>query len=160
MNIPLHKLDYTFQKKPLLVGGKAMEYYGLRQAGADIDFIADPQDVYALIRQYPQRVKDLWSDLGVCPYEFEIWKTICLFGYDDLREHAAEEEQYLVISLENLLVLKSFATAIEKYRADVQLIVAALRERRNSTFLRVRDENAAFLASVAGVTIFEKSGPA
>ena len=65
MHIPLEKLDYTFQRKPLLVGGKAMEYYGLRPSGADIDFIADPADVYNLIRRYPHRVKDLWGDRKV-----------------------------------------------------------------------------------------------
>ena len=36
MNIKLEKLDYKFKYKPLLIGGKAMEYYGLRKAGVDI----------------------------------------------------------------------------------------------------------------------------
>jgi hypothetical protein len=31
-NINLAKLHYSFQTKPLLIGGKAMEYYGLRKA--------------------------------------------------------------------------------------------------------------------------------
>jgi hypothetical protein len=48
MDIPLEKLDYSFTKKPLLVGGKAMEYYGLRQSGADVDFIAVKEDVFNL----------------------------------------------------------------------------------------------------------------
>ena len=36
MNIELGKLDYKFKYKPLIIGGKAMEYYGLRKAGVDI----------------------------------------------------------------------------------------------------------------------------
>jgi hypothetical protein len=55
LDIPLNKLNYSFRKKPLLVGGKAMEYYGLRQSGADIDFIADKEDVFNLIKQYRER---------------------------------------------------------------------------------------------------------
>ena len=42
MTIELNKLNYQFQYKPLLIGGKAMEYYGLRKAGADIDLVIPP----------------------------------------------------------------------------------------------------------------------
>ena len=44
MDILLEKLDYQFQNKPLLIGGKAMEYYGLRRAGADIDLVISESD--------------------------------------------------------------------------------------------------------------------
>lgn len=160
MDIPFHKLNYAFRKKPLLVGGKAMEYYGLRQAGADIDLIADKEDVYNLIKQYPERVKDLWGDLGVCPFEFEIWKSICLFRYDDLIENAVEEADFFVISLEKLLLMKAFAMNIEKYRKDVQLIVQELQNRQYQSFDRVRSENTNFLNHIQGIVYIEKSGPA
>ena len=39
MKISLELLDYKFRYKPLLIGGGAMEYYGLRKAGADIDLV-------------------------------------------------------------------------------------------------------------------------
>ena len=32
MHINLSKLNFAFLTKPLLIGGKAMEHYGLRQA--------------------------------------------------------------------------------------------------------------------------------
>ena len=159
LSIPLSKLNYTFQKKPLLVGGKAMEYYGLRPSGADIDFIADRQDVYNLIRQYPERVKDLWGDLGVCPFEFEIWKSICLLTYADLCEKAADEGDFLVISLRNLLMMKAFAMKIEKYRVDTQLIVEELLNRQYQSFDQVRDENSEFIRQVPGISYIEKTGP-
>jgi len=44
MIIDLSKLDFTFQCKPLLIGGKAMEHYELGQAGADIDFVITAED--------------------------------------------------------------------------------------------------------------------
>lgn len=33
MNVDLTKLNFTFQHKPLLIGGKAMEYYDIRKGG-------------------------------------------------------------------------------------------------------------------------------
>jgi hypothetical protein len=53
MDINLSKLDFTFQAKPLLIGGKAMEYYGLRMAGKDIDFVIISQDYERLSHKYP-----------------------------------------------------------------------------------------------------------
>jgi hypothetical protein len=160
MNIPLNKLNYTFRKKPLLVGGKAMEYYGLRQSGADIDFIADKEDVFNLIKQYPERVKDLWGDLGVCPFEFEIWKSICLFTYADLCANALDEGNFFVISLEKLLIMKALAMHIEKYRNDTQLIVQDLLKRQSQLYDQVKVENMDFISPIQGITYIEKTGPA
>lgn len=127
MNLNLERLNYTFMHKPLLVGGKAMEYYGLRQAGADIDFIIHPDDHAALCRQYPDHIKDLYGDIGVCEFEFEIWNRICTFGYDFLRPGAIEEADFLAISLEKLLFLKAMAMHIPKYHRDVELIVERIK---------------------------------
>ncbi len=159
MDIPLKKLNYAFRKKPLLVGGKAMEYYGLRPAGADIDFIADKEDVYNLIKLYPDRVKDLWSDLGVCPFEFEIWKSICLFTYAELCEDAIDAGDFLVISLEKLFIMKAFAMEIEKYRADTQLILQELQKRQYQSFDQVKEENLAFTRELQGIVYIQKTGP-
>jgi hypothetical protein len=123
MIIDLSKLDYSFQSKPLLIGGKAMEYYGLRQAGADIDFVITPQDYACLSQKYPDHLRDLWGDLGVCIYEFEIWKSICLFDYDFLSDGASDAGDFRVISLERLLFLKALAMKIEKYHHDLELVV-------------------------------------
>jgi hypothetical protein len=159
MNIPLEKLNYTFRKKPLLVGGKAMEYYGLRPSGADIDFIAEKEDVFDLIQQYPERVKDLWGDLGVCPFEFEIWKSICLLTYADLCENAIDEGEFLVISLEKLLLMKALAMHKEKYLKDAQLIVKSILDQQYKSFERVKAENLTFTSHLDGITYIEKTGP-
>ena len=119
----LEKLDFKFVAKPLLIGGKAMEYYGLRKSGADIDFVITGEDYERLSQKYPDSLKDLGGDLGVCVAEFEIWKTICLFDYDFLAEGAIEEQDYLVISLEKLLFLKALAMKEPKYHHDLELIV-------------------------------------
>ncbi len=123
MEIPLAKLNFTFLTRPLLIGGKAMEYYGLRRAGSDIDFVVTAPDYVRLAEQYPDHPKDLYGDLGVCVYEFEIWKSICLFDYHYLSVGAIDEGEFLVIALEKLLFLKALGIKEDKYRRDVELIV-------------------------------------
>ncbi|MBR5871953.1 MAG: hypothetical protein IKZ09_13045 [Clostridia bacterium] len=123
MHIDLQKLNYTFLHKPLLIGGCAMEYYGLRKAGADIDFVVHPDDHAALVRLYPDHIKDIYGDIGVCEFGFEIWNQICTFDYEYLSEHAAEETDYLVVSLEKLLFLKALGMEIPKYHRDMEQIV-------------------------------------
>ena len=86
IHIDLSPLDYQFRHKPLLVGGRAKEYYGIRKSGTDIDLVVSNEDYEALARIYPDSLKDLYGDLGVCTKGFEIWKTICLFDYHFLSE--------------------------------------------------------------------------
>lgn len=123
MKIDLPKLQFTFQDKPLLIGGKAMEYYGIRESGADIDFVISACDHKRLAAKYPDHIKDIYGDVGIIEYEFEIWNTIRTFDYSYLKEGAKEEDEYLVVSIEKLLMLKVIAMkADEKYRRDVELI--------------------------------------
>lgn len=159
MNINLSKLQYTFLKKPILVGGKAMEFYGLRNAGADIDFIAQEKDVVELIKLYPDRAKDLWGDLGVCPFEFEIWRTIVFFDYDYFLENALEEENYFVVSLEKLLFMKALALKVEKYRKDVELIVESIVKEKYKDLEKELDHNVQLLDGIENISYIEKLGP-
>jgi signal transduction histidine kinase len=126
MKIDLNKLKYSFRSKPLLVGGQAMEYYGLRKAGDDIDFIISAEDYEGLAKLYPENRKDLFGDLGVAVHEFELWKCILLFEYDFLFQGAIEEDEIRVISLEKLLFMKALAISEPKYEQDVRLIVAKI----------------------------------
>lgn len=119
----LTKLGYRFQTKPLLIGGMAMEYYGLRQAGADIDFVITEVDYIALADLYPEYKRDLFGDMGVCVYEYEMWKCICLYDYDDLSQDAIEKEMYRIVSLEKLLFLKALGHKVPKYQHDLELVV-------------------------------------
>ncbi|HEX4208474.1 MAG TPA: hypothetical protein VHZ51_30555 [Ktedonobacteraceae bacterium] len=123
LTIDLAKLRYTFQTKPLLIGGKAMEFYALRPAGDDIDFVVTRADHANLVALYPEHTKDLSGDLGVCTQEFEIWTSICLFDYNFLAVNALEAEHYLIISLEKLLFLKALGMQEPKYEQDSRLIV-------------------------------------
>jgi hypothetical protein len=130
MNVLLEKLAYAFQDKPLLIGGMAMEYYGLRKAGADIDLVISLRDHEALARKYPDHIKNLNGDIGVCEFDFEIWNQICRFDYEELKEGAIEEPDLLIISLERLLFLKTLAIKKEKYYKDVLLLVDEILRRK------------------------------
>lgn len=130
MTIPLETLDYTFLDKPLLVGGMAMEYYGLRKTGADIDLVISVKDHARLKLQYPDHIKDLYGDIGICEFTFEIWNQICRYDYEDLRTDAIEEADLLIISLEKLLFLKTLAIKQEKYYQDVLLLVDEILRRK------------------------------
>jgi hypothetical protein len=132
MDIHLEILQYQFIKKPLLIGGKAMEYYNLRKSGADIDLVISNEDHNLLKIQYPDHVKDLYGDIGICEYGFEIWNHICRFDYDYLKVGAIEDVSILIISLEQLLFLKTLAIKQEKYYKDVLLLVDEILNRKYS----------------------------
>lgn len=130
-DIDLSKLNYFFKKKPLLIGGLAKEYYGIRNSGPDIDFVVNTTDYEQLANLYPKNTVDLFGDLGVKIHDFEIWKSICLFDYDFLSEHSEEKENYRIISLEKLLFLTALASKKEdKYQKDLKLIIAKILEKQ------------------------------
>jgi hypothetical protein len=129
MYIGLEKLQFNFTSKPLLIGGKAMEYYGLRKAGADIDLVISHQDHKRLVEKYPEHVKDLYGDIGVCEFGFEIWNQICTFDYDYLKVGAVEKDEVLIVSLEKLLFLKAIAMNVPKYLKDLELVVELILKK-------------------------------
>ena len=156
MDISLDKLSFEFSKKPILVGGKAMEFYSLRKAGHDIDFVASEEDIRELIKRYPDRVKDISGDLGVCPLEFEFWKTIRFLNYEDLKEDAIQKDDYLIISLEKLLLLKVLAIDEEKYLQDTKLIVSELNNEKRSEYQEMKIHNDHLLEGIKNVVYLEQ----
>src|SRR5262245_13177458 len=121
--IDLNELNYTFTSKPLLIGGMAMEFYGLRQSGDDIDFVVTRADYDALATLYPNDLRDLFGDLGVGESKFELWTSICLFDYAAISIGAIERDAYKIISLEKLMLLKALGMDKAKYENDLRLIV-------------------------------------
>ncbi len=134
MNINLESLNFNFTKQPLLIGGKAKEYYEIRKAGADTDLVVSAEDYEALAKQYPDNLKDLWGDLGVVVGEFEIWKSIVLFDYDYLSRDAIQEDGYKVIAIDRLLLLTALGMKKEKYMQDLKLIVDKITQLQYKGF--------------------------
>ncbi len=55
MKIDLSDLDFDYYQPPLLVGGKAMEFFELRPAGDDIDFVVAEPDYQRWRKNIPAR---------------------------------------------------------------------------------------------------------
>jgi hypothetical protein len=126
----LNGLGYRFTSKPLLIGGKAMEYYGLRKAGEDIDFVVSAEDHRELLRRFPDNVRDIHGDIGVCVDGLEMWNRICLFEYDFLTEGCVQEGDICIAHLHKLLFLKALAMGQQKYHRDLELIVHEILKRQ------------------------------
>ena len=129
MNINLDILEYDFLRKPLIIGGKAMEYYNLRKAGIDIDIVIDKEDHKYLMKKYPNNIKNLYGDIGICEFGFEIWNQICTFDYENLTLNSIEEKKYKIISLEKLLFLKALSIEIPKCHKDLEMIVGLILKK-------------------------------
>lgn len=114
--------DLHFTKKPILIGGMAMEYYGMRKSGADIDLVICDKDYQYLSNKHPDKRKDIWGDLGVVIGSFEIWRSIALLDYDFYLKDANEEELAFVVSLDKLLFMRVIAMDVEKYMNDLKLM--------------------------------------
>jgi hypothetical protein len=99
----LNTSKLSFSVKPILIGGMAMEYYGMRKAGSDVDLIITDDDYQKLAREYPDQRKDLYGDLGLVIGKFEIWRSIAHLDYDFFKKDVIEEENILVISIDRLM---------------------------------------------------------
>ncbi len=128
MDIDFSQLGYSFSAKPLLVGGKAMEYYRLRTGGHDADFIVAASDYGQLAHLYPACVKVRFDNFGVCLQGCEFWRSLVFFGYDFLAVRSIEEENYKVISLERLLFLEALAIARPRNETDLRLVVTKIHD--------------------------------
>ncbi len=103
-----------------MVGGKAMEYYKLRKAGEDIDFIISEEDYLNLAKLYPRNLENLFGDKAVKVFAFELWTSICRFDYSYLNQDAIEENDFLVIGLDRHFLLKGLAAFNDNLRPEKQ----------------------------------------
>jgi hypothetical protein len=131
-----HQLDFT--KKPIIIGGKAMEFYGMRN-GADIDLVICDADYQKIATKHPNNRKDIWGDLGVAMDEIEVWRSIYFFDYEFFLKDAIEVSSMLVISLDRLLFTRSVVVGcvseVEKRKEDFEKVVQYYHDNlRNQEF--------------------------
>lgn len=145
----------AFQYKPILIGGGAMEYYGMRKRGHDFDFIVHREDAKILKTHSAAQINhfggkifnldgfstDMDSTITIQNYDFAV--TMFQYDYEFFLPRAKNiGEDYLVISKEDLLLLKaltatnrggwegSLAENIQKQRRDVDLIIKSIVEEK------------------------------
>lgn len=140
----LEKERLSFADKPVLIGGLAMEYYGMRRAGMDIDLVITDADYQRLAIQYPEKRKDLYGDLGLVIGPFEIWRSITLLDYSFFGKEAVEGETVKIISIDRLLWTRVCAMEVEKYRRDLELMKEFYyRQYTNPSFKREAEKHTA-----------------
>lgn len=128
--------NYNFKQKPLVVGGLALEYYGIRQNGHDFDYIVSSEDWKILKEIYPENINlfggetekdvDATINLENMNEHIDLISTLYQFNYDYLSKFSIEFKSYKVISLPMLLLVKSLAAVYnnhEKSQRDQKLIV-------------------------------------
>ena len=144
------ELNFAFKDKPLLIGGVAKEYYGIRKAGEDIDFVISKADFKRLVsvlkkqglkfmkgehqqsyRDVPELYND-FGDRGIFFHNFEIWDQIVKCDYALLSEGALEKAHVRIISLDKLLYLTAFAIHKPKYLEDLKRIVKHILKNKYS----------------------------
>lgn len=150
-------LKYTFKRKPILIGGGALEYYGLRKTGHDWDFMISMEDYKALKNVYELNTfggKELDKDglsvdvdntfSEIMGLDLDLAITMFQYRYDFFDSERLETlGEFKVMSLEHLLLLKTLAASnsegwdegnedymIRKQRNDVDLIVKGIVERK------------------------------
>jgi len=122
LDINLNVLNYEFESKPILIGGKALEYYGVRDSDNDFDFVISEDDYDKLSYKYPDNIKDLSGDLGICVRNFELWRSICLLDYEFFLEGAIEEDDFYVVSFDRLMFMKVLSISSDKSKRDLELM--------------------------------------
>jgi hypothetical protein len=150
-----NKKSLSFKKKPILIGGLAKEYYGIRKTGMDIDLVICNEDYQMLAKKYPDNRKDIWGDMGVVIEPFEIWRCIMLLDYDFYLKDAIDEEIVYVVSLEKLTLMCIFGMEVPKYREDLKLIANYYTDRfRNKKYLEESERHIKSYRSNSGGIIF------
>lgn len=136
----IQKLGYEFLDKPVIVGGLAMEYYGLRKHGEDIDFIVTDRDYQRLKVKFPDNRKDVWGDFGILVDGFELFRSIYKFDHAHYSLGAIELTDYKIVSIDMLFRMKVFAMGVaEKHDCDVQLIKEYYQRFQNQDYQRYLD---------------------
>jgi hypothetical protein len=140
--IDFSTIDIQFADKPIVVGGLAMEFYGIRKHGNDVDFIVSNRDYLKLEKKYRHQRKDMWGDWGIQIPGYEMFRSIYRFDYEYYGDGAIEFDRYKVISIDVLFRMKVYAMdAGEKHKNDVELLKQYFNRRQNTAYKKYLDEN-------------------
>ena len=118
----LSVINHKFEKPPIVIGGMAMEYYGIRKSNEDIDLVICDNDYQALAKKHPQKRKDIYGDFGVVLEPFEIWRSITLLDYAFFDKDAVDYDDIKMTSIDRLLFSRVAAMDLQKYYDDLILI--------------------------------------
>jgi hypothetical protein len=140
--IQLNELEIEFDDKPILVGGMALEYYGIRKHGDDFDFIISNRDYKKLENKYRDFRKDMWGDFGIRKNEYELFRSMYKFDYPYFNNEAIEKTNLKIVSIDMLFRMKVFAmNAEKKHNDDVELMMKYFEKYQNQDYLEYMNKN-------------------
>ncbi len=129
-NKPFAHLPLTFLLKPLLITGKAMEYYGLRPEHESTFLVPKPEfeRLWAAIPEGHFTTDQ--NEKSICIGTTVFYIKLFGFGYYDLEVEAMEERDYFVLHIEFLLFLNTLTLIHHpenlQARQDVLLLLEKL----------------------------------
>jgi hypothetical protein len=140
--IQLEKFGIKFDDKPILVGGMALEYYGIRKHGDDFDFIISNRDYKKLENKYRNCRKDMWGDFGIRVDEYELFRSMWKFDYSYFDVDTNVFDKIKVVSVNLLFRMKVFAiNSDEKHRNDIELMKKYFEKYQNKEYLEYMNKN-------------------
>jgi hypothetical protein len=104
--------NYLFINKPLVVGGLALEYYGIRNSGPNFDYIVSSKDWNNLKKAFPDKINLFGDDSKLNLYnnlQVNLILTQFKFNYDELSKNALEFEFFKIIDIEKQLLVKTLS---------------------------------------------------
>jgi hypothetical protein len=155
LRLDLSPLGYRFEDKPILVGGGAMQHYGLRERGDDLDFIVSARDYAALEAGHRDCRKDIWGDFGLRIGEYELFRSMYKFDHPYFDAGSSDLGDYKVVSIDMLFRMQVFAMGSgEKRRRDVELLKGYFMRSQNREYLAFMDRNVPrYLAAPDGLVL-------
>jgi hypothetical protein len=142
IDIDLSEIDIIFEDKPIVVGGMAMEYYGIRKHGDDIDFIVSNRDYLKLEKRYHDCRKDMWGDFGIRNNQYELFRSMYKFDYPYFNKGAIVFDEYKMVSIDMLFRMKVFAMGSEeKHTKDVELLKEYFKQFQNMEYQNYMNQN-------------------
>ena len=118
---------YKFDKKPLVVGGLAMEYYGIRKTGHDYDYMVSKTDWKKLKKIHPKKInlfggkteKEIDATINLKKEKVDLISTLYQHNYNHLSKGSINFDNYKIISLEKLLFLKTIDAVWKKTKKSI-----------------------------------------
>jgi len=157
--IDLSFLNLSFSFKPLVFGGLAMEHYGLRKHGADIDLLVASEDYQLLSDAYPESRIDVWGNLGVILEKHSFFRSVGHLDYHFYAAEAIEYEDFKVISFDRLFFMAAAAMRgepdIQKRKDDFELVFWANYEKfKNPVYIQYMEEHRSIYEKAPNGTIY------
>lgn len=130
----LSSCEFKFTRPPLVLGGLALEYYGIRETSHDYDYMVSAEDWLCLKRLHPDKInlfggkteKDIDATINLEKEKVDLISTLYQHDYDHLSKNAIVEDGYIVISIDNLLFTKTLDAVYNKHdksKNDQEMIV-------------------------------------